>query len=149
MASEAPGAEVSGEAWPDPGFGRSRAVLYIEDNLANLQLIQGILAYRPSIKLISAMKGHLGVDLAIRYHPDLILLDLHLPDIPGEEVFARLKAEATTNEIPIVVVSADASPETLRRLEALGVSRFLTKPVNVQLFLQTVDELLAQPDEAG
>ncbi len=141
--AEVTGAEAAAAASPDPGLGESRAVLYVEDNLANLQLIQGILAYRPNVTLISAMQGSLGVDLAKQHHPDLILLDLHLPDIPGEEVFRRLKAEPTTNEIPIVIVSADASTETLRRLESLGASRFLTKPVNVPLFLQTVDELLA------
>ena len=141
--AEVTGAEAAAAASPDPGLGRSRAVLYVEDNLANLQLIQGILAYRPNVTLISAMQGSLGVDLAKQHHPDLILLDLHLPDIPGEEVFRRLKAEPTTNEIPIVIVSADASTETLRRLESLGASRFLTKPVNVPLLLQTVDELLA------
>jgi CheY-like chemotaxis protein len=141
--AEVTGGEASAAASPDPGLGQPRAVLYIEDNLANLQLIQGILAYRPSVTLISAMQGSVGVDLAKQHRPDLILLDLHLPDIPGEEVFRRLQAEPTTNEIPIVIVSADASPETLRRLEALGASRFLTKPVNVPLFLQTVDEMLA------
>ena len=101
MASEATGAEASGNAWLDPGLGRSRTVLYIEDNLANLHLVQGVLAYRPSINLMSAMEGRPGVDLAINDHPDLILLDLDLPDIPGEEVFRLLKAEATTDEIPM------------------------------------------------
>jgi CheY-like chemotaxis protein len=111
MVSEATGAEASGTAWPDPGLGRSKTVLYIEDNLVNLHLVQGVLAYRPSVNLMSAMEGRLGVDLAINDHPDLILLDLDLPDIPGEEVFRQLKAEATTDEIPIVIVSADASPK--------------------------------------
>jgi PAS domain S-box-containing protein len=119
-----------------------RTILYIEDNLANLQLIQGILAYRPSVNLISAMQGILGFDLATQHHPDLILLDLHLPDISGEEVLARLIADPRTASIPVAIVSADASPQTLRRLDDLGASRFLTKPVNVELFLATVDELL-------
>jgi CheY-like chemotaxis protein len=143
MAREETGAEASGEAWPDAGLGRSKTILYIEDNLANLHLVQGVLAYRPSVNLISAMEGRLGVDLAINDHPDLILLDLDLPDISGEEVFRQLKAEPTTDGIPIVVVSADASTETLRRLESLGADRFLTKPLNLQLFLQTLDQLLA------
>jgi CheY-like chemotaxis protein/two-component sensor histidine kinase len=128
---------------PDGGTATSRTILYIEDNLANLQLIQGILAYRPSVTLISAMQGGLGVDLAKQHHPDLILLDLHLPDIPGDEVFTRLIADPDTASIPVVIVSADASPETLLRLEGLGASRFLTKPVNVALFLETIDEMLA------
>ncbi len=143
MAREETGAKASGEAWPDAGLGRSKTILYIEDNLANLHLVQGVLAYRPSVNLISAMEGRLGVDLAINDHPDLILLDLDLPDIPGDDVFRQLKAEPATDEIPIVVVSADASTETLRRLEALGADRFLTKPLNLQLFLQTLDQLLA------
>jgi PAS domain S-box-containing protein len=128
---------------PEQATATTRTVLYIEDNLANLQLIQGILAYRPSVNLISAMQGILGFDLASQHHPDLILLDLHLPDIPGEEVLERLIADPRTAEIPVVIVSADASPETLRRLDDRGASRFLTKPVNVELFLETVDELLA------
>ena len=128
---------------PERAAGASRTVLYIEDNLANLQLIQGVLAYRPSINLICAMQGILGVEQATYHQPDLILLDLHLPDIPGEEVFKRLIADRRTAEIPVVIVSADASQETLRRLEGLGASRFLTKPVNVELFLKTIDELLA------
>jgi CheY-like chemotaxis protein len=130
-------------ATTEQAAGTSRTVLYIEDNLANLQLIQGILAYRPSINLISAMQGIVGVEQATYQHPDLILLDLHLPDIPGEEVFKRLIADRRTAEIPVVIVSADASQETLRRLESLGASRFLTKPVNVEIFLKTIDELLA------
>jgi PAS domain S-box-containing protein len=130
-------------ATSDTGADHARTVLYIEDNLANLQLVQGILGYRPSVHLICAMQGSMGVDLAKQHLPDLILLDLHLPDIPGEEVFTRLKADPGTDAIPVVIVSADASRETLRRLEELGATRFLTKPVNVALFLETVDELLA------
>jgi CheY-like chemotaxis protein len=142
-----PAAEVDEEmasiAIADLTARASRTILYIEDNLANLQLIQGILAYRPSVTLLSAMQGSIGTDLARRHLPDLVLLDLHLPDIPGEEVFRRLRGDELTRHIPIVIVSADASRETLRRLEDAGAKRFLTKPVNVELFLETIDELLA------
>jgi CheY-like chemotaxis protein len=143
----APAATIGGETAEivpsDTDVAASRTVLYIEDNLANLQLIQGILAYRPGIRLVSAMQGSIGVDLARQHQPDLVLLDLHLPDIPGEEVFRRLAEDEATREIPIVIVSADANRETLRRLEEAGARRFLTKPVNVELFLQTIDQLLA------
>jgi protein-histidine pros-kinase len=135
--------EAASIAIAEPGARASRTILYIEDNLANLQLIQGILAYRPSVTLLSAMQGSIGTDLARRHLPDLVLLDLHLPDIPGEEVFRRLRGDELTRHIPIVIVSADASRETLRRLEDAGAKRFLTKPVNVELFLETIDELLA------
>jgi PAS domain S-box-containing protein len=126
----------------DAVTGETRTILYIEDNLANLQLVQGILSYRPSITLVSAMHGNLGLDLAQQHHPDLILLDLHLPDISGEEVFKLLKEDPTTSVIPVVIVSADASRETLRRLEESGATRFLTKPVNVVQFLETIDAIL-------
>jgi PAS domain S-box-containing protein len=134
--------EASVSAPADQVAGETRTILYIEDNLANLQLVQGILAYRPSITLLSAMQGNLGVDLARQHHPDLILLDLHLPDISGEEVFKILQEDPATSAIPVVIVSADASRETLRRLEDSGVSTFLTKPVNVAQFLETIDRML-------
>jgi CheY-like chemotaxis protein len=137
------GEEAASTGAPKPGRQASRTVLYIEDNLANLQLIEGIIAYRPGIQLVSAMQGSIGVDLARQHHPDLVLLDLHLPDMSGEEVFRRLREDEATRAIPIVIVSADASRETLRRLEDAGAKRFLTKPVNVELFLATIDELLA------
>jgi protein-histidine pros-kinase len=121
----------------------SRTILYIEDNLANLQLIQGIVEYRPWISLLSAMQGSLGIELAREHHPDLLLLDLHLPDIPGEEVLRRLRDDDRTKAIPVVVVSADANRGTMSRLLAMGVRTFLTKPLNVSLFLETLDEILA------
>ena len=121
-----------------------KTVLYVEDNLANLQLIQGILEYRPSITLLSAMQGSLGLELARDHQPDLLLLDLHLPDIPGEEVLRRLGQDDRTKGIPVVVVSADASRGTTSRLLAAGARTFITKPVNVSLFLETLDEILDQ-----
>ena len=129
---------------PHEGEAGSHTILYIEDNLANLQLIEGILAYRPSIDLVSSMQGSLGIELARQHQPDLILLDLHLPDLSGEEVFRRLKADQATGAIPIVIVSADANKDTLGRLEEAGASSFVTKPLNVGLFLETIDEMLGQ-----
>ena len=126
----------------DQVAGGAGTILYIEDNLANLQLVRGILSYRPSITLVSAMHGNLGLDLARRHAPDLILLDLHLPDISGEEVFKLLKEDPATSAIPVVIVSADASRDTHERLEEAGASLFLTKPVNVRQFLETIDAIL-------
>ena len=141
-------AEVQDElpkvASPFAETAESRTILYIEDNLANLQLIEGILAYRPSIGLMSSMQGSLGIEIARLHQPDLILLDLHLPDMSGDEILERLKTDEATSAIPVVIVSADANRDTLKRLEDAGASSFVTKPVNVQLFLETVDEMLAQ-----
>ncbi len=119
-------------------------MLYIEDNLANLQLIEGILAYRPGVAVLSTMQGSLGIELARRHRPDLILLDLHLPDISGEEVLRRLKADEATSSIPVVILSADASGETAGRLQDAGASSFITKPLNVGHFLETIDGMLGQ-----
>lgn len=90
------------------------------------------------------MQGSLGIELAQRHRPDLILLDLHLPDMSGEEVLQQLKAVEATSSIPIVIVSADASEETLVRLEEAGASSFITKPLNVGHFLETIDGMLGQ-----
>ena len=136
--------EAPGIVPPDTGDIGSKTILYIEDNLANLQLIEGIFAYRPSVVVLSAIQGSIGMELARRHQPDLILLDLHLPDMSGEEVFQRLKTDEATSAIPIVIVSADASGETLGRLQQAGASSFITKPLNVGHFLETIDGMLGQ-----
>ena len=98
-------------------------VLSIEDNMANSALLARLFRTGPGTILHSANSAHAGIDLACRCQPDLILLDLHLPDLSGEEVFARLRAEPATATIPIVVLSADATPGTVRRLLARGRHR--------------------------
>jgi signal transduction histidine kinase/AmiR/NasT family two-component response regulator len=117
--------------------GRYR-VLYIEDNLSNLTLVQRILERRPAIELIPAMQGTIGLELAHEHHPDLIVLDLHLPGMPGEEVLKRLKADNTTSAIPVIVLSADASPRQIQRLLRLGAEDYLTKPLDVHRFLEVI-----------
>jgi protein-histidine pros-kinase len=129
--------------WARGGSNKPRTVLYIEDNLANLQLIERIFGYRPAIKLLSAMQGGLGIELAQEHQPDLILLDLHLPDMSGEDVLLLLRGIDSTRDIPTIVLTADASQGTARKLTAAGASHFVTKPVNVASFLATVDEMLA------
>jgi signal transduction histidine kinase/ActR/RegA family two-component response regulator len=113
-------------------------VLYIEDNVSNLQLVERVMQRR-GIALISAMRPQLGLDLAGEHQPDLILLDLHLPDMPGQEVFRRLRANAKTAEIPVVVLSADARPNLISRMLDDGVRAFLTKPLDVKQLLELID----------
>ena len=120
------------------------SVLYIEDNLSNLELIQHLLSRRPEIKLLSAMQGRLGLDLAREHRPDLILLDVHLPDIPGAEMVRLLREDLKTRNIPVVVVSADALPTQIQRLLAAGARAYLTKPLEVRKFLDVVDQVLAE-----
>ena len=122
------------------------AVLYIEDNLANLRLVERLLEHRPEVKLLSAMQGGLGLELAIKHRPGLILLDLQLPDIPGAEVLQRLQHDPRTRQIPVVVISADATPGQIKRLRSQGAREFLTKPLDVKRFLGLLDEILNEGD---
>jgi PAS domain S-box-containing protein len=123
-----------------PGAGHaSLTVLYVEDNLPNLELIQRVLVHRPWVRLISAMQGQMGLDLAREHRPGLLLLDLHLPDIPGDEVFRRLRADPRTQTIPVVIVSADAPPGQIDRLLNAGVTAYLTKPIDVRRLVDLID----------
>jgi CheY-like chemotaxis protein len=124
-------------------------VLCIEDNLSNLQLVEHVLRRRPGVKLISAMRPQLGLDLAAEHHPDLILLDLGLPDMPGEEVLRRLRAGSKTADVPVVILSADARSGLSARLQELGVRTFLTKPLDVKELLALVDTIAAEHEQAG
>jgi len=120
----------------------AQTLLYIEDNLPNLRLIEQILLRRPHIKLVSAMQGSIGLDLARRHRPNLILLDLHLPDMNGDEVLQHLRADALTRGVPVVIISADATPRQIERLREAGAVDYLTKPLDVKRFLAVLDENL-------
>ena len=119
-------------------------VLYIEDNLSNLRLVERIVTRRPGVTLLSAMQGSRGLELAQAHRPDLIVLDLHLPDMPGQEVLAHLRADSDTREIPVVILSADATPSQVSRVLQQGAHAYLTKPLVVTQFLTLLDELLAR-----
>ncbi|MBB4637960.1 PAS domain S-box protein [Longimicrobium terrae] len=132
-----------------PAEGAAATLLYIEDNLANLSLIERVLMGRPEWRLLPALQGQLGVEMAREHVPDVVLLDLHLPDLSGEEVLRQLRADPRTAHVPVVIISADATPRTLERLRADGAAAYLTKPLNVRLFLRTVDEALAGREGRG
>ena len=117
-------------------------VLFIEDHVANLELVAQILAGQPGIELIPATTGGIGIQLATGHPPDLILLDLHLPDMSGTEILARLRRDERTQHIPVIVVSADATNGQIRRLLAAGATAYLTKPLDVQRFLELLGEHL-------
>ncbi len=116
-------------------------IVYIEDNPANIRLVQLILANRPSITLLTAIDGLSGLELVHQQHPDLVLLDLHLPDIEGAEVLNRLQADPRTKAIPVVILSADANPEQTAKLLEAGARQYLTKPFDVRTFLQVLDDV--------
>lgn len=144
-ATDAPGdraestlANVDRAGPPADRGARHALVLYIEDNLSNLRLVQQILNRYFSVELISAMQGTLGLDLARKHQPDLIILDLHLPDRSGLEVLRQLKGEASTREIPVLVLSADASKGRSEQVLQLGALGYLTKPLDVDTFVNTI-----------
>jgi nitrogen-specific signal transduction histidine kinase/ActR/RegA family two-component response regulator len=141
--------EEPAAAGPEPEPSTALTVLYIEDNLSNLQLVERILGRRPGVRLISAMRPQLGLELAAEHGPDLVLLDLHLPDMPGQEVLRRLRGQARTANVPVVILSADARPALVKELLAQGVRAFLTKPLDVRELLELLDTIAAEQQPAG
>jgi CheY-like chemotaxis protein len=130
---------------PDPPREQKPArstVLYIEDNVSNYTLVESIFKQYPHVRLIAAMQGKLGLEMARRHLPEFILLDLQLPDIKGDEVLRRLQADPATQDIPVIMLSADATKSQTERLLALGVREYLTKPLDVRRFLNVVNGLL-------
>jgi len=126
-----------------------RRLLYIEDNFSNVTLVDQMLAERPTLELMTAMQGRVGLELARQHSPDLILLDLHLPDVPGWQVLAQLKADHLTREIPVVVISADATPQQIKRLLSGGACAYLTKPLDIPEFFRVIDEALSLAEAAA
>jgi PAS domain S-box-containing protein len=120
----------------------SRRILYIEDNFSNVTLVDQMLAERPALELMTAMQGRVGLELARQHAPDLILLDLHLPDMPGWQVLAQLKADQLTREIPVVIISADATSPQIKRLLSAGARAYLTKPIDIAEFFRVIEDAL-------
>jgi CheY-like chemotaxis protein len=125
---------------PAAAFSGPRSVLYIEDNPANRHLMERIVRLRPQATLTTRDRGRSGLETALSSPPDLVLLDLHLPDGPGDDVLLQLREDPRTALTPVVVVTADASPDVRQRLEGLGATGFLTKPVDVDQVLRWVDD---------
>lgn len=128
-------------------YASTRRLLYIEDTATNVRLVEQVLRARPSVKLLPAMLGSLGLDLAREHLPDLILLDLHLPDLEGDQVLGQLKADPRTADIPVVMLSADATGRSVEPLIAGGAHAYLTKPIGVRELLGVIDELFGAPGD--
>lgn len=122
----------------------ARRVLYIEDNLSNLKLIERLVARRSEIELVSAANGKDGLEMAQLGDFDLILLDLNLPGLSGAEVLAQLRQNPETAAIPVVILSADATPHQIARLKEAGAQDYLTKPLDVREFWRTLDFYLKE-----
>jgi PAS domain S-box-containing protein len=126
-----------------------KLLLYIEDNASNLKLMQRILAHRPGIHLLTALTGETGVQMAQTNHPDLILLDMQLPDTTGDKVLQQLRHDKRTCDIPVIMLSADAVPSQIKRLLEAGAHDYVTKPIEVQNFLRVLDTSLDDTTASG
>jgi PAS domain S-box-containing protein len=124
------------------------AVLYIEDNASNVRLMHRLLGSRPSVTLLHGADGQTGLQLARERRPDVILLDLHLPDMSGEEVLQQLWGDPSLRGTPVIVLSADATPSQMRRVLASGATAYLTKPLDLGAVLEVIDRSLLAPDAA-
>jgi CheY-like chemotaxis protein len=133
---------VGVQAAAEPGLRADGTVLYIEDNLANLHLVERILTGHFRVRVLAAMQGRMGIELAREHLPSLILLDLHLPDVEPGEILRELRADERTRSIPVVILSSDTSSATEREMSSLGASDYLTKPLDIERFLEVVGERL-------
>lgn len=120
-----------------------RKVLYVEDNPANLILVEQLIARRSDLGMLSAVDGHLGIALARQHQPDLILMDINLPGISGTEVLGLLRVDPLTAHIPVIALSANALPRDVRKGLDAGFLRYLTKPINVPEFMEALDTALS------
>lgn len=128
---------------PTNGNNKARTLLYIENNISNQKLVKQIIdTKRPKIKLINYLYGKDTVKLALDYKPDVILLDLDLPDIHGSEVLELLQKEPKTKEIPVIILSADDKDKQIKKLLKSGAKAYLTKPLDLQEFLRKLDEIM-------
>jgi len=119
-----------------------RTLLYVEDNPANLKLIEQLIARRPDMRLLSARDGDQGIQLARAHQPEVILMDINLPGIGGIEALEILRADPATAQIPVVALSANAMPRDIEKGLQAGFFRYLTKPIKVDEFMQTLDVAL-------
>jgi PAS domain S-box-containing protein len=116
-------------------------ILYIEDNISNIELVEQIITNkRPGITLVSHLFGLKTLELAKKHQPNLIMLDLNLPDAHGSDILKQLKADPETSNIPVIVLSADALPGQVVELMKLGARNYLTKPFEIVQFLQELDK---------
>ena len=118
-------------------------ILIVEDNEKNMKLLRDVLGYR-GYETLEAVTGELGVELAREYLPALILMDIQLPGISGIEAFEQLAQDSTTQNIPVVAVTASAMQEERAQIEAVGFAGYQPKPIRVKEFVAFVEEVLAR-----
>jgi PAS domain S-box-containing protein len=130
-----------------PALKNKRSVLYVEDNPANMALVQQLIARRSDLVLLSAIDGHVGIQMARAYLPDVILMDINLPGISGFAALKVLRKDPTTTHIPVLALSANAMPRDIEKGLEAGFLRYLTKPINVAEFMDALDLALEYADD--
>ena len=119
-----------------------RTLLYIEDNPANLQLVEELITRRPDLRLLSAGDGTLGIELAREFMPEVILMDINLPGMSGIQALKVLREDPATARIPVLAISANAMPHDIRKGLDAGFFHYLTKPIKVNEFMDALDMAL-------
>jgi len=145
--ADEPAPEADGAAAPAADGGSPQEphlILYVEDNPANLRLVEEIIRFRTDLRLLSALDGHVGLSLARAHQPEIILLDLNLPGMSGLEVLRQLRADPATAGIPVFALSANAMARDIERGRAAGFNRYLTKPIDIDKFTEAINSTLAQ-----
>ncbi len=127
--------------------GPPRTLLYVEDNPANLKLVEQLIARRPDMRLLTAPDANLGIQLARAHQPDVILMDINLPGISGIAALKILREDPATAHIPVVALSANAMPRDIEKGLLAGFFRYLTKPIKVNEFMNTLDVALEFADQ--
>jgi CheY-like chemotaxis protein len=126
--------------------GPLRTLLYVEDNPANLELVEQLIARRPDLRLLSAADANQGIELALACQPEVILMDINLVGISGIEAMKILRANPATAHIPIIALSANAMPRDIEKGLAAGFHDYLTKPIKVNEFMDALDAALKIPN---
>jgi CheY-like chemotaxis protein len=119
-----------------------RTLLYVEDNPANLMLVEDLIARRPDIRLLSATNANRGIEMARASLPDAVLMDINLPEMSGIQALGILANDPTTAHIPVIALSANAMPRDIEKGLEAGFFRYLTKPIKVNEFMNTLDVAL-------
>lgn len=124
-------------------------ILYIEDVEANIKVVRAILkSQAPGCELSTAMTAEEGLVLALTQQPDLILMDINLPDMDGLEATRRLKQDPQTAAIPVIALTADAMPQQIEKADNIGFAAYITKPLDVASFLQTLSQVYANRSQS-
>jgi CheY-like chemotaxis protein len=132
-----------------PRGARLHTLLYIEDNPANLKLVEQIIARHPDIRLLTAVNGNSGIEAARISHPDVILMDINLPDINGLDCQKILRSDSSTAQIPVIAISANANPVDIERALKAGFFRYIVKPIKVDAFMEALNVALEYARNRG